>query len=118
MTRRRPPSRADPRLSPFDRRTSRTENNEVALIGPTSLGLSFVASGLEWKAGDSVVVYFDDYPSNVYPWTALRERGVEVRYIQVSNLGEITPEAVMQQVDKNNPIGSDRLMPFYLRISD
>lgn len=82
------------------------ENNEVALIGPTSLGLSFVASGLEWKAGDSVVVYFDDYPSNVYPWTALRERGVEVRYIQVANLGEITPEAVMQQVDKTTRLAA------------
>lgn len=40
---------------------------EVAFVGPTSLALSFVASGLPWRKGDNLLVYFDDYPSNVYP---------------------------------------------------
>ena len=44
---------------------------EVAFVGPTSLALSFIASGLKFKKGDNVVIYFDDYPSNVYPWMAL-----------------------------------------------
>src|SRR5208282_1125405 len=54
---------------------------EVALVGPTSLGLSFVAAGLAFRKGDNVLIYHDDYPSNVYPWMALAERGVEVRLL-------------------------------------
>jgi cysteine desulfurase/selenocysteine lyase len=45
--------------------------DEIALLGPTSLGLSLFANGLDWKPGDELVCYADDYPSNVYPWTAL-----------------------------------------------
>ncbi len=75
------------------------ETDEVALIGPTSLALSLVAAGLRFESGDNVVVYFDDYPSNVYPWMAWAEQGVEVRHIQARELGLITCEDVMAQVD-------------------
>jgi selenocysteine lyase/cysteine desulfurase len=74
---------------------------EVAFVGPTSLGLSLVASGLKFRRGDNVVIYHDDYPSNVYPWLALAERGVEVRLLNVRGLGVIRPRDVMGQVDEN-----------------
>ncbi len=48
---------------------------EVALVGPTSLGLSFVAAGLNFRKGDNILIYHDDYPSNVYPWMALASGG-------------------------------------------
>lgn len=75
--------------------------DEIAFVGPTSLGLSFVAGGLSWRRGDNVVVYFDDYPSNVYPWMALAERGVEVRYLNVRELGKLRLIDVQGQVDEN-----------------
>jgi len=74
---------------------------EVAFVGPTSLALSFVASGLKFRRGDNVLVYFDDYPSNVYPWMALAEQGVEVRLMNTKALGLIRPIDVMGQVDEN-----------------
>ena len=74
---------------------------EVALVGPTSLGLSFVAAGLNFRRGDNVLIYHDDYPSNVYPWMALAERGVEVRLLNTRGLGVIRPQDVMGQVDEN-----------------
>src|SRR5262245_25754137 len=49
---------------------------EVAFVGPTSLALSFMASGLKFRRGDNILIYFDDYPSNVYPWMALAEQGI------------------------------------------
>ncbi len=70
--------------------------SEIALLGPTSVGLSLVANGLDWQAGDEVVCYLDDYPANVYPWTELRRRGVVVRYLKPEKLGGITPEVVEQ----------------------
>jgi len=73
---------------------------EIALVGPTSLALSFVAAGLPWRKGDNVLVYFDDYPSNVYPWMALAEKGVEVRLLNTSEYGRIRAIDVTGQVDE------------------
>ena len=75
--------------------------DEVALVGPTSLALSYFASGLKFRRGENVLIYFDDYPSNVYPWMALAEQGVEVRLMNTRGLGLIRPRDVMGQVDEN-----------------
>jgi len=74
---------------------------EIAFVGPTSLALSFIASGLRFRRGDNVLIYFDDYPSNVYPWMALADQGVEVRLINLRGLGTIRPRDVIGQVDEN-----------------
>ncbi|HEY0255903.1 MAG TPA: aminotransferase class V-fold PLP-dependent enzyme, partial [Candidatus Methylacidiphilales bacterium] len=34
-------------------------SDEIALLGPTSLGLSLVANGLDWKQDDEVIFYPD-----------------------------------------------------------
>src|SRR3954468_796904 len=73
---------------------------EIALVGPTSLALSFVASGLSFRKHDNILVYFDDYPSNVYPWMALAERGVQVRLLNTRELGRIRVNDVLGQVDE------------------
>ena len=77
---------------------------EIALVGPTSLALSFVAAGLNFRRGDNVLIYHDDYPSNVYPWMALAARGVEVRLLNIRGLGVIRPMDVMGQVDENTKL--------------
>lgn len=66
--------------------------SEIALIGPTSVGLSLVANGLPWQSGDEVVCYLDDYPANVYPWTDLERHGVVLKRLQPTSPGAITPE--------------------------
>ncbi len=68
--------------------------SEISLLGPTSLGLSLVANGLPWQAGDEVVCYHDDYPANVYPWMDLQRRGVVLRYVKTDTPGAVTAEAV------------------------
>src|SRR5580693_1550306 len=67
---------------------------EIALIGPTSLGLSLFANGIDWRPGDEVICYLDDYPANVYPWLNLRSRGATVRLLQPAETGALTPELV------------------------
>ena len=74
---------------------------EIAFVGPTSLALSFIASGLKFRRGENILIYFDDYPSNVYPWMALAEQGVEVRLLNTRGLGFIRPKDVIGQVDEN-----------------
>jgi selenocysteine lyase/cysteine desulfurase len=77
------------------------QEDELAFVGPTSLALSYVASGLKFRKGENILVYHDDYPSNVYPWMALAERGVEVRLLNTRALGLIRARDVMGQVDEN-----------------
>ncbi len=80
------------------------QSEEVAFVGPTSLGLSFVASGLTWKRGDNILIYFDDYPSNVYPWMALADKGVKVRFLNIRDLGKIRTIDVLGQVDESTKL--------------
>jgi selenocysteine lyase/cysteine desulfurase len=68
--------------------------DEIALLGPTSLGLSLFANGLDWQVGEEVLYYGDDYPANVYPWTALASRGVVARELHPEQPGAITSELV------------------------
>ena len=77
------------------------QSEEVALVGPTSLGLSLVAAGLSFRKSDNILIYHDDYPSNVYPWMALAAKGVQVRLINTRGLGVIRAIDVMGQVDEN-----------------
>jgi len=74
---------------------------EIALVGPTSLALSFIAAGLNFRKGDNILIYHDDYPSNVYPWLALAAQGVQVRLLNTRGLGAVRPVDVMGQVDEN-----------------
>lgn len=79
---------------------------EIALVGPTSLALSYVAAGLDFEPGDNVICYLDDYPSNVYPWLALREKGVEVRFVKAKELGKIEPDDVLALVDERTRLAA------------
>jgi selenocysteine lyase/cysteine desulfurase len=54
--------------------------DQIAFMRNTSDGLSTVANGLKWRAGDNLVTFQHEFPSNIYPWLRLREAyGVEVR---------------------------------------
>jgi len=80
------------------------QDEEVAFVGPTSLALSFFASGLKFRKGDNILIYHDDYPSNVYPWMALTAQGVEVRLLNTRGLGVIRPIDVIGQVDERTKL--------------
>ena len=68
--------------------------HEIALLGPTSLGLSLVARGLDWQPGDEIICHREDYPANVYPWMDLQRLGVKLIQLEPERPGEITPELV------------------------
>lgn len=73
---------------------------EIAFVGPTSLALSFVAQGLKFRRNENILVYQDDYPSNVYPWMQLAEKGVQVRFVNIRKLGQVRAVDVLGQVDE------------------
>ena len=49
---------------------------EVAFVKNTSHGISIVASGLDWKNGENVLIFEKEFSSNIYPWLNLKaQRG-------------------------------------------
>ena len=53
---------------------------QIAFMRNTSDGLSTVANGIDWHAGDNIVTFRNEFPSNIYPWLRIRDAySVEVR---------------------------------------
>ena len=64
-------------------RLLRAATDDVAVIHNTTEGVGLVAEGLDWKPGDNMVVPACEFPSNLYAWLQLEQRGVEVRVVPV-----------------------------------
>lgn len=73
-------------------------SEDIALVKNTSEGLSIVAYGLEWQAGDNVVISDQEFPSNRIVWESLADQGVQVRKADLS-AGENPEEALFEQVN-------------------
>ena len=70
----------------------------ISLVRSTAHAISLLAGGLDWKEGDNVVGARGEYPANVYPWMALEDRGVEMRFAP-NDGGRVEPESVLELVD-------------------
>ncbi len=55
---------------------------EVSIANSASYGLHLLANGIPLQAGDEVLLMEGDFPSNVLPWLAHRQQGVEVRQLR------------------------------------
>jgi selenocysteine lyase/cysteine desulfurase len=55
---------------------------EIAFASNTGEAISKVADGFAWRDGDEVVLGDLEYPANVYPWAAQRDRGVGLRVVR------------------------------------
>jgi cysteine desulfurase/selenocysteine lyase len=67
----------------------------IAFAGNTSDALNVIASGLDWKPGDRILLNDLEFPSNVYPYYHLKSQGVEIDIIRCPD-GRVTPEAVYE----------------------
>lgn len=71
---------------------------EIALVTSTTMGINYVAEGLDWRPGDNVVVLADEFPSNMYPWLHQESKGVEVRAVPTDR-GRVNLEDVRAACD-------------------
>lgn len=68
--------------------------SEIAFVNNTSEGLSIVAAGIDWREGDQIVGIRQEFPSNRFPWLALRQKGVEFRQLDLACC-EADPETAL-----------------------
>jgi selenocysteine lyase/cysteine desulfurase len=78
--------------------------DEIALVGNTTSGIALVAEGLDWREGDNVVTFADEFPSNVYPWMNLAGRGVETRRVPTDVSGRADLEKLADACDARTRI--------------
>lgn len=72
---------------------------QIAFVRNTSDGISTVANGLVWQAGDNIVSFEREFPSNFYPWRRIRDRfGVELRTCPERN-GRIDMDEFVSLID-------------------
>ena len=69
------------------------ERSEIALVKNTSEGIATLAMGLDWKPGDRMVGFREEFPANYYPWKRLEEKGVDVTWLSVGDPLERIDEA-------------------------
>lgn len=65
-----------------------SSTDEIAILKNTSEGLSLIAQGLSFQAGDNIVIPDEEFPSNRIVWQALASRGVDIRAIPVQHADE------------------------------
>ncbi len=75
------------------------QTSEIGLIPNTTFGINVVAAGYRWRAGDSVVVPQNEFPSNMLPWKQLQERGVQVRIVPVGLDGRLCIDRIIDVID-------------------
>ncbi len=59
--------------------------DEIALVKNTSEGIATVALGIDWRPGDKVVGFQEEFPANFYPWQRLEAKGVRVEWLSASD---------------------------------
>ncbi len=79
------------------------DRGEIAFINSTTHGIGLIAEGYPWRAGDSVVIPSDEYPSNLLPWMNLASRGVSVRQVP-SREGRIWLEDLVAAFDRSTRV--------------
>lgn len=72
--------------------------DEIAILKNTSEGLSLIAQGLHFTAGDNIVIPAEEFPSNNVVWQALSTQGVEIRSISIDGL-EQPEQALIAAMD-------------------
>lgn len=79
-------------------------DEQVAFVRNTSDGFASIAAGLPWKAGDNIVSFAGEFPSNFYPWRRVRdEYGVELR-LAPEHGGRIDLDELIAMIDSNTRI--------------
>lgn len=78
--------------------------DQVAFTRNTSDGFSSIAAGLDWKKGDNIVSFENEFPANFYPWRRVRDdHGVELR-LAPERSGRIDTDELVSLIDANTKV--------------
>lgn len=87
------------------------ESERVAWTPNVSSAMSILASGINWKPGDRILINDQEFPSNVYPFLNLQKSGVEIDFVKSVN-GMVSAEEIERAVTPRTRLLSISLVQF------
>jgi selenocysteine lyase/cysteine desulfurase len=82
-----------------------TDPANVAFLPSASDALSFLAASIDWKPADQVIISDLEFPSNVFPWLRVKQKGVEVIVVPSDN-GTLAWERVAEKISPRTRVVS------------
>jgi len=61
------------------------ERGEIAMIKNTSEGIATIAMGMDWRPGDKIIAFREEFPANYYPWLRLGSERCTVVWLSVTD---------------------------------
>ncbi|MFT7372315.1 MAG: cysteine desulfurase/selenocysteine lyase [Oleiphilaceae bacterium] len=85
-----------------------SDTDEISLAKSTSEALSIIAYGIDWQAGDEVVISSHEFPSNRIVWESLAQFGVKTIIADVPTSAAITDpiDCLQNCISKNTRLVS------------
>jgi len=81
------------------------------------MDFSLVAEGINWKAGENILFYEREFPSNIFPWQNLKRKGVEARLVPFRN-GRVQIEDIERLMDSRTRMVTVSSVQFLQRVQD
>lgn len=74
---------------------------EVVFTQSTTEGINYVANGLAFKKGESIIIRDGDHehPANYVPWMRLKEKGVKVKKLEIDDNGLFDLVKLEEEID-------------------
>jgi len=85
---------------------------EIALTTNTSYGFNIVSNGINFEAGDEILLSDCEFPANVYPWLNLRKKGVKIKFIRSEN-GFFSIEHFLESITPRTKLLSLAFVQFF-----
>lgn len=76
---------------------------EITYLWNTTAGINVASQGLELTDGDEVIIPDKEFPANIYPWLALKEKGVKTKIVPFEN-NELTAEHIIAMVTERTKV--------------
>lgn len=76
---------------------------EIAFLRNTGDGANVIARGLNWKAGDEVILNANEFGANALPWVALREEGVVTTFVDTPR-ERMTPDVLRRMISSRTRV--------------
>lgn len=83
----------------------------IAFLDNTTNGIIWLASGIDWKPDDRIILNDVEFPANVYPFLQLKGKGVEIDFIKSTN-GIVTAEEIIDAIQPQTKLISVSFVQF------
>ncbi len=77
--------------------------SEIAFLRNTAEAANAIAAGIQWRAGDEIILGDNEFPSNAYPWLACRDFGVNVTFVETAK-ERLTPDVLRAHLSKRTRV--------------